>query len=524
MALDIYRFKKFIKGIFKKQRKILKKKADKIDYKLLESCVKHYQETEASIDRVTWQDLDMDKVFAHINETTTTSGEETLYAWLHHPSQEADILEQRKEVLRNIAQSEETMSEVRQELHQLGYIHSDFQEMIKNGFYSHLGLRIIFILLSTINMIMIGYSLVAWSTIFIPFIALSFLGHAILHYTFSNKIAQQMDCLPYMMRLLSRAKVIAPLMKATYPELSSQISETFRQLKTIYKKGGAVMKLNGVDVIGDYMNILFLLKERSYLAIAQQVNTKKEILLNLFQQIGEVDALMSIALYRKSLNRWCEPQYLKDKDGEHQLRVESMYHPLIKEPVANHLITNKNIVITGSNMSGKSTFLRTLALNVLFSQSIVTVLSDAYENELMKVISSINLSDNLLEETSYFMMEAEVVKKMINAESERLKTLVLIDEIFRGTNPVERIAAAIEILNHFEDKNVLAIVATHDLEIVHGLNDYERYYFTEDVSDTGMHFEYKLHPGIVPSRNAVKILRYLQYPQDLLFSIEERLQ
>src|SRR3712207_765459 len=100
----------------------------------------------------------------------------------------------------------------------------------------------------------------------------------------------------------------------------------------------------------------------------------------------------------------------------------------------------------------------------------------------------------------------------------------MIDEIYRGTNPIERISASCEILNYLSNYNALAIVATHDLQLTTMSTGYKCYYFKEDVTNAGLIFDYTIKEDILPTRNAVKILKFLGYPAEILKKTEERIK
>lgn len=173
-----------------------------------------------------------------------------------------------------------------------------------------------------------------------------------------------------------------------------------------------------------------------------------------------------------------------------------MYHPLITHPVANDFNIDSSIAITGSNMSGK----------------------------FYRILSSISLNDDILQGKSYFLMEAEAIKRMVAYKDDEYPSLMLIDEIFKGTNPVERLASSMEILNDLGRGNTRTIVATHDLQILPELIDYKYYYFKENVTQETLDFDYKVHSGISSTRNAIKILEFIHYPSELIKRINHKIE
>ncbi len=175
-------------------------------------------------------------------------------------------------------------------------------------------------------------------------------------------------------------------------------------------------------------------------------------------------------------------------------------------------------------MSGKSTFLRMLGINIVFAQSFNFVLAENYEASFFNVVSSISPSDDVNAGKSYYMAEAESILRIIKATEKPLPIFCAIDEIFRGTNPVERIASSAEILKYINSKKAISIVATHDRELADILKDYyDFFYFSEDVNNSeGLSFDYKLKQGVSQTKNAIKLLKYIGYPDEIIENSFER--
>lgn len=168
-------------------------------------------------------------------------------------------------------------------------------------------------------------------------------------------------------------------------------------------------------------------------------------------------------------------------------------------------------------MSGKSTFLRMIGVNMLFAQCFNFVLADEYEAPIFNIVTSISPNDDLSNGKSFYMAEAESILRIIKSLDKDLPVFCAIDEIFRGTNPIERISSSAEILEYINKKDTISIVATHDRELVDILKDnYEFYYFSESVSSKdGLSFDYKLKKGVSRTRNAIKLLDYIGYPKEI---------
>ncbi|HOL16714.1 MAG TPA: hypothetical protein PLY40_00355 [Bacillota bacterium] len=197
-----------------------------------------------------------------------------------------------------------------------------------------------------------------------------------------------------------------------------------------------------------------------------------------------------------------------------------MRHPLLKDAVANSITMDRQgVLITGSNMSGKSTFLRTLGLTALLAQTIYTCPASSYRGGFFRVATSISREDSLMEGKSFYFREAERLLKLINTAAARTDApaLCIIDELLSGTNYIERLAASEAILNYLASQNALVIVATHDLDLAEKLQGlYRCCHFTDQVGPDGLHFDYKLKDGLAATRNAIRLLAYLGYPREII--------
>jgi DNA mismatch repair ATPase MutS len=247
----------------------------------------------------------------------------------------------------------------------------------------------------------------------------------------------------------------------------------------------------------------------------QEVKNKQTHILNLFKYAGLIDTAISIASLRAGHFKTCQPVFLPD---EKQLSGKVLYHPLIADCVSNDIeVKLKSILITGSNMSGKTTFLRTLALNSIMAQTIYTCFADSFNTPVLKLHSSVRIDDNLLDGKSYYFEEVTVMGALIKEVIEPGQSLFVLDEVFKGTNTIERIASAKAILSYLNKNNHLVFVTTHDVELAAMLADeYELYHFAEKIENDEFHFDHKLKPGPLKTSNAIRILEMYNYPPEII--------
>ena len=164
--------------------------------------------------------------------------------------------------------------------------------------------------------------------------------------------------------------------------------------------------------------------------------------LQLYEFVGDVDTDIAIVSFRKSLKNWCSPMI--QKSGS--IRLEEICHPLMDDGVANSIELQKGAIFTGANASGKSTFMKAVAINVILAQTIHTCVAKNVKMPTIKVMTSMALRDDVVQKESYYMREMEYLKRMLDEIEKGEPVLFVIDEILKGTNTRERLGASKAIL------------------------------------------------------------------------------
>jgi len=169
-------------------------------------------------------------------------------------------------------------------------------------------------------------------------------------------------------------------------------------------------------------------------------------------------------------------------------------------------------------MSGKTTFIRTFSINAILGQTLNFCFAAKFDTPFFKIYSSIRISDNLMNSTSYYLEEVVRIKELIDASKKENCSLFILDELFKGTNTMERIAAGKSILSYLNKKNHIVMVSTHDLELTEFLKDdnFDLYHFSETIENDQLIFDYKIKPGKPLSGNAIKILELYDYPLEII--------
>jgi hypothetical protein len=278
----------------------------------------------------------------------------------------------------------------------------------------------------------------------------------------------------------------------------------------------------------EYLNLLFLFDANALFFGARELRARRAELLRVLDTVGDVDAAIAVASFRASRSDWTRPSFRQP--GE-RVVLEDIRHPLITAAVPNSvtLAPPHGVLVTGSNMSGKSTFLRTIGTAAVMAQTINTCLASAYAAPVFVVRTCIGRSDDLLAGKSYYVVEVESVLALVGASAALEPHLLLFDELFRGTNAVERIAAGEAVLNELvRSRNGhptphVVVAATHDRELVDLLQaTYAAYHFTERIDADGLAFDYRLIPGPSTTRNAIALLRLCGAPETVVTHALER--
>ena len=181
------------------------------------------------------------------------------------------------------------------------------------------------------------------------------------------------------------------------------------------------------------------------------------------------------------------------------------------------------MLITGSNASGKSTFLKTVAINCILAQTIHTCMADCFKASMFRVCSSMALRDDIEGGESYYIVEIKALKRIMDElRTEGAPVLCLVDEVLRGTNTVERIAASVQILRSLGIHKCLCFAATHDIELTQLLKgEYSNYHFEEKIEDNDISFSYKIISGRAKTRNAIKLLGIMGYSEEIVSKAEK---
>lgn len=487
------------------------------------------KETEGfSIDDITWNDLDMDRIFQDINHTWSCVGESVLYDMLRRPLMEEEELERRERLIAYMASHEKEREEMQYEFSMNGrtgkysvfdYIYN-LAEFTPGKASEHF---------LCIGLILLAVCLIFWNvgTGVVALIAAA-------AFSWSRYFAENRRIEPYiascrcLLRLLETAKVLKKWEKQ--PELAweiEKIQDSAGKFKNFAADGRFVVMSGqsggGIEkVFLDYLNCTFHLNLLKFNRLVREIRNLNDEIYALADGIGLLEAAAAVASWRQTLADCCTPEFTDGKQAEFSI-VEGC-HPLLMHPVANSISAKRSVLLTGSNASGKSTFLKMAAVNAILAQTVHTCAAESYRASYFRVYSSMALRDDITNSESYFIAEIRSLKRILDAVgSEGAPVLCFVDEVLRGTNTIERIAASAEVLKSLKGKDVLCFAATHDIELTYILEeDFDNYHFQEEISDEDIRFDYRLYKGRAQSRNAIRLLKIMGYNPEVIERADKR--
>lgn len=488
----------------------------------LGSYLKRHPE-ETLLDDITWNDLEMDVVFCRIDRTLSAAGEEYLYYTLRNISCGKEALEHLEEVTGWFGEQEDTRVRVQLLLKKLGHLGKySLYDYLDN--LDYLGER-------TNGKILLG------NLLYLSFIALLFvqpavgtigivvcmLAHILLYFREKKIIEPYITSFAYVLRMIDVCEELGRLKIPVYQKELTDLNEALQSLRELKRGSFWVMagnqgRIGGnpLDIIADYLRMILHLDIWQFNQMLRKLRQKAEQVDRLLTITGYLDMAISVGGFRRSLEGYCIPQ-LEEDTKKAYLHMEDGWHPLLTHPVKNSIRADRGVLLTGSNASGKSTFLKMVAVNAVLAQTIHTCTAESYSAPVFRIFSSMALRDSMENGESYYIVEIRSLKRILDAaQTGAAPVLCFVDEVLRGTNTVERIAAATQILMHLSESGTLCFTATHDIEMTELLkNCYDNYHFEEVIRDGDINFPYELLPGRASTRNAIRLLALMGYDKEI---------
>jgi hypothetical protein len=257
-----------------------------------------------------------------------------------------------------------------------------------------------------------------------------------------------------------------------------------------------------------WLNLLFLADQVAAVLVTRNLRRHRDTLAQVFLQVGSLDADIAIASWLQRIPTHCLPAITTEKTIE----LIDGFHPLLPAPVANSVaLSGQSALIVGSNMAGKTTFIKMVGTNILLGRTLGVCFATAAVIPRAKVMASIRAEHSIESGKSHFFAELERILSFVQSAERDGREVLLIDELFRGTNTPERIAAGKAVLESLA-AHVQVLVTTHDVELQQLLGpNFLTFHFLENPELPEV-FDYRLHSGISTTKNAIKLLEKVGFP------------
>jgi len=472
-------------------------------------------------------DLDVfgpSSIFQHINRTGTLSGSQKLAASLRNPLEQTSEILATQEALQVLTPELEFRQLLTANALLAKEEESDRREITAwlDMPFHFLHRRFINIIIYLSPMLVIGAIILNVMTgHYYPLIIIIMFNWVLLGVS-QKEIMAQYGLMSHKERILDKFSILLHLIKngsfkksALLQEQQDIAKEADIALRGLSKVSGAFdQRLN--LLVGVVLNSVMLYDLHCILRLERWKKQHKEHISGWFEVITQLEVWNSLATYAFNHPEfsWPTPQ------GEGRiLEATALGHPLIPaaECVKNDGSTGRNdsfLIITGSNMSGKSTFLRSVGANLLMAMCGAPVCADRFVFSPMRIMTSMRIKDSIASHTSYFQAELLRLQHIIRQLKTGARVFILLDEILKGTNSEDKLSGSRSLIEHFLQYNCLGMIATHDLELGQLEAAYpgkiRNYCFESTIQDNHLFFDYRIREGIARNKNATFLMKQME--------------
>ena len=474
-------------------------------------------------------DLDLfgeDSLFQHLNRTVTFSGTQKLVSWLLSLSKDPEVIHSRQQAAEELCAEPEWCQHFRA----AGALHPTQAldaVILKSGptespfFSKHSTVRLILWIANTI--VIVSWAVTSFTPL--PFsislvLSLLQLSALALYIKKINAYHQRLNLflktisnyLP-LVRLIHDQSFRSPYLQKIRHSLFTPESNSLQALTQLHRIQNSLDQRGNID-IAFILNGLYLKDFHTLLRLDHWRKKYGPDIETWTDVLSEADALISMANYRFNHPAYCLPVICQDR----LLDTEEIGHPLLK---SERNVTNdfsirslhQIAIVTGANMAGKSTFLRTIGVNLILAQSGNVVCSRYFAFQPMTLFTSMRTTDSLSKDTSYFHAELLRLQQLVNIAQQEDKVFIILDEMLKGTNSVDKLNGSLAFLKRILSYPISGLVATHDLALGELADDFPEHFFNvcfEIVhSGSQITYDYKLHPGISSNMNASILLKQM---------------
>ena len=516
--MSMIRLRKKLAKAWDGERFFIKKDTEEslVDGMLLASTL---QPTDSQVDDQTWYDLALHKVFDQLNYTQSSIGAEALYQKMRLLTFQPD------DSLRELEEFFERQPDLRLRvqviMNQLGKKnHNMARSIVANPGNQdsriYLSLYIFLACLPVLSLFFLPFFKIQAFSVLIASVTFNIIFSSIRNW--SNKT--RLDQVSYLVRLFASAEKLSRL-ALPKQEALKQAVQPFKKTKVISSILQSPTGNSEMEIILIYLNFLFLIPQIAQIYIYQQVRAHQKEAQETINLLGELEVAISLLRHKRDGKLVCHPCFKQDGG----IKGKGIYHPLIANPVVNDVSFEKNMVISGDNASGKSTYLKMVAINCILAQGLGFAYGESFELPYGHVMTSMDVSDDIEVGDSYFITESKTILRMIENLKKPGFHYFFIDELFKGTNTIERIGAGLGIVRWLSGRNCLYMISSHDIELVvasGAVND--NYHFDSRYVDGKIVFDYHIKQGSAVTKNAVNTLKSLHFPSEITLTAQELIE
>ena len=337
----------------------------------------------------------------------------------------------------------------------------------------------------------------------------------LVHVLTNRRIGPHLEAVADVRRVLATADALRTVLPAGVREHMGEVLDRVGPLRRAFGRISSPRASSfggSLEIAAEYGRAFALTELVAYQRATAAIARHRDEYVAVLEAVGEIDAALSIAYLQRFDRDLADAEVTQPSTG---LVAAGLRHPFVVGAVGNDVeLGPHGLLITGSNMAGKSTLLRAIAVDTVLAQSIGLVAADRWRSRPLRVATAMGAHDDLAAGVSLFRAEVDRIHALVDEADGN--HLFVLDEAFRGTNPRERIAASAAVLRSLSAAD-LVVAATHDRELCGLLEGrFTLAYFTEQVEDDDVVFDYRLRSGVLQTTNAIALLERAGYPAELV--------
>jgi DNA mismatch repair ATPase MutS len=466
------------------------------------------------VDDKTWRDLELEEIFRRMDTTVTPVGSQVLFAQLRKYVKDPEVLARRYAIYKHVADYSVLREELQLQLSKLSDDdNADLADILFGAGMEMSPNRQFILAWSLVSLVvllsLLFFKLAAWAWLAVAFV------NVFLIFREAFREHKESGVMRHVGALLNVADELAKLHEF-YPSLPQlkRLKDEAAQRTTIRKTlfWFSFSRTHPFSILFSILNFAFLIELIINTRTMERFFRIRSRLTETYELVGEIDAIVAIASYLQLHPQHCLPTLVNTRI----LSIVEGVHPLLPGGVANSVrMEQRSALVTGSNMAGKTTFIKMLANNAILAQTVGFCLASAATIPRSTIMASIHGAHSVNAGKSHYFAEIETIDRFIRDRKQGGIQILAIDEPFNGTNTVERIAVARSVLESLGE-HAIVLTTTHDVELQDLLSESYMLFHFQENPDVDGYFDYKLKPGPATARNAIKLLKKIGFPEEIV--------